>query len=170
MAQQLPFMDMAEAAWREAAAAGRALGLVIAELDGYGPYLEFHGAVAAESCVQNVLRCLREQLRGETDRIGAIGGACCAVLLPGAGAGAAADVGERLRAAVAALALPNLGLTPVGTVTLSVGAASLAPEGAGGVGELFAAADRAVRAARREGGDTVRIALSAGAREAAKLY
>ncbi len=164
--------ELAASLWTQAESANRPLGLVLAEIDVFVGYADFHGPVAADACREAVLCCLREQLRNDNDRLAGIGAGITVALLPGAGATAAGEVAERLREAVAALALPHLGRDPVGLVTLSAGVASLAPGQGRGVADLFAAAERALRAAKREGGNCIRIAFAAagcGSLSAARL-
>ena len=76
------------------------------------------------------------------------------VLLPGVGPQGAVNVGERLRAAVEALALPH-GAAGASVVTLSVGAASLVPSQDATPDRLLKAADEALYQAKERGRNRV---------------
>ncbi len=168
----VPLAEEAGRLWREAETARKPLGIVVFVIDHLSEYASFYGSAATESCRLAVLCCLREQLRGASDHVAELGGGIVAVLLPGAGTAECSDVAERLRAGVEALALPHLGITPPGVIGLSAGAASLVPGAGRNAALLFDAAGRALREARRSGGNAVRIgmeAVAAGPLLAARL-
>ena len=144
---------MASALWAQQSP----LGLLLVRVDEFAAYTAFHGEGAASACWEQVHRCLLEQLRGTTDRVSLLAPGTVAVLMPGVGESAGSDVGERLRAGIEALAIPHLGLVPAGLVSVSVGVASLMPSPGRKPVALFAAAEQALRAGRRDGGNCVRI-------------
>ncbi|HEV2438493.1 MAG TPA: diguanylate cyclase [bacterium] len=136
----------------QALAGGQPLALLLADLDQYnrvnydaGPQVGDDGlkAVAAE-----VARAAQE--RGRVYRCG---GDEMAVLLAGTGGADAAAIGEKLRAAIAGLAVPSLGRP----VTASVGVAAV-PEHARDAATLFEKASRALDRARDAGRNQVRLA------------
>lgn len=157
--EQTTFARLASTLWAQEAV----LGLVLLRIDRFAAYETFHGAPAAAATSAAVLRTAREQLRGTTDRLLVLGPAAAAVLLPDAGEAACGEIAERLRAGVEQLALPHLGLTPAGLVTVSTGAASLPTTQSVSAAGLVTAAERALSAACTAGGNCGRIGAPAPA-------
>lgn len=130
---------------------GTALALVLADLDDFKSVNDEHGHAAGDETLRAFAGVLAHTVR-ESDFVGRWGGEEFLLLLPGADADGAARLAERLRLALAARAL--LGRDGgVVRVTASFGVAQHRP---GGDAEtLFAAADRALYRAKREGKDRV---------------
>jgi diguanylate cyclase (GGDEF)-like protein len=148
-------------AWAQAEEAGSDLGLIIVDIDKFKAFNDFYGHAAGDSCLQAIARCLGEQLRGTADLVARLGGEEFAVLMPGLGEEASADVAERLRAAVERLELPNLGIGRAGLVTVSAGVATRLA-GASTPLLLFEAADAALYGAKRSGRNRVCVSTLEG--------
>jgi diguanylate cyclase (GGDEF)-like protein len=125
------------------------LSLVLLDIDRFKLLNDTHGHLAGDDVLREVARSLEREVRlGDT--VARYGGEEFVVLLPGLDALHAAEVAERLRAAVAAL--------PLGVgVTVSAGVASCPSHGSDPLG-LVRAADRALYASKRDGRDRVTIA------------
>ena len=139
----------------EAVAAGRPFALLMMDLDAFKAYNDSHGHPAGDALLARIAGVMRETLRDE-DRVYRYGGDEFAVLLPRAGAAAAREVSDRLRAAVARLT------EQVGPpVTATVGVA-VHPDDGATKDALVEAADRALYLAkppsrsRDAGGDPTR--------------
>jgi diguanylate cyclase (GGDEF)-like protein len=134
---------------------GRPVALAVLDLDHFKRINDRHGhavgdrALAAAACA--VMAVCRE---GET--AARIGGEELAVLMPGADAGAARVAAERIRRAIAAR--PIHGPRGVVPVTASVGVASTREALAPTPEDLFAAADKALFAAKASGRDRTEVA------------
>lgn len=136
----------------QALAGGRSLALILADLDQYnrvnydaGPQVGDDGLKAVAVEVAGAAQ--------EHGRAYRCGGEEMAVLLDGVDGAGAAAIAEKLRAAIAGLAVPSLGRP----VTASIGVAAV-PEHARDAATLFEKATRALDRARDAGRNQVRLA------------
>lgn len=148
-----PHMDVALE--RQATAArrtGRAFSLVLADLDHFAAICEEHGAEAGDDLLRAIAKRFRQRA-GVSDVIVRWSGDRIAVLVPGAEATAAAARAEMLRDALASAPLDTASVAL--TVTASFGVAEFYPHEH--ADETIARAERAVRAAKADGRDAVRV-------------
>jgi diguanylate cyclase (GGDEF)-like protein len=110
-----------------------------------------HGHSRGDEALAAVAATLRSSLR-ESDFVGRYGGEEFLILLPDTGKQQARLVAEKVRSAVAAIALSNLDLP----VTASLGGATL-PDDCGDADTLIRAADRALYAAKGAGRNRVEL-------------
>ena len=142
---------------RLAAAASRAeetapLSLCMIDLDGFKSVNDNDGHVVGDELLVAIAEVLTGHAR-ESDVVGRLGGDEFAVLLAATPAGVAVEIGERLRAAVAATGRRH-------GVTASLGiATTLTPTPSR---TLLVQADRHMYAAKRAGGDRTWRPLAAG--------
>jgi two-component system cell cycle response regulator len=130
---------------------GHPLGLVIIDIDHFKAVNDAHGHPAGDAVLAEVARRLAGAIR-TVDRVARIGGEEFALLLVQTDGPAALEVAGRAISGVAGSpiqAAEGLALS----VTASAGVASL-PSDAGTAAELFAAADRALYAAKERGRHT----------------
>jgi diguanylate cyclase (GGDEF)-like protein len=125
---------------------GRPLALVLVDLDGLKAINDDHGHASGDVALKLVADVLRANRR--TDRCARLGGDEFAVLLPDTGSTTAAGVAQRLVAAIRNAAPFDF------PVTLSLGIACTPRDGAS-ADDLHRAADAALYAAKRRGGDQV---------------
>lgn len=139
------------------AAAGRPTAFVALDLDHFKRINDTWGHPVGDSVLIAVAGVLRGQVRAD-DPVGRLGGEEFLVVLPGASAEEAEARAERLRQSVADVAIPGV----PGGVTASFGVASATAAGsqdaAARYDALYAAADAALYAAKRDGRDRVRRA------------
>jgi diguanylate cyclase (GGDEF)-like protein len=125
----------------------------ILDIDRFKLVNDTYGHPAGDAVLTAVAAAVRSTLRGY-DVIGRTGGEEFAFILPGAPAAEAADVGERLRRAVAQLHRPASQGPP--GVTVSVGiAVAIRPDRE--LSRYYGLADAALYAAKQHGRDTVWI-------------
>jgi diguanylate cyclase (GGDEF)-like protein len=129
------------------------LGLIVADLDHFKRINDEHGHPAGDAVLTDVAYAMRKALRA-FDLVYRVGGEEFVVLLPGADLDRTLEVGERLRAAVAAQRTGEI------AVTMSLGAAAARGSGVRFL-DLYGAADAALYRAKREGRDRV---VAAGTR------
>jgi diguanylate cyclase (GGDEF)-like protein len=129
---------------------GRPMTLLLCDVDHFKRYNDYYGHQAGDHCLQTLAAALRDAGRA-ADTPARYGGEEFAMILPETGADDASVVGERLRAAVLALALPHAASATAEYVTLSVGLATFTGEEAATPGDLIARADQALYCAKRDG-------------------
>jgi diguanylate cyclase (GGDEF)-like protein len=124
------------------------------DVDHFKSVNDRHGHAMGDRVLAAVAQTVQTALHGEGDAF-RYGGEEIGVLLPAAEAGCLAGIGERLRAAVAALEL-DPGQGPALRITVSLGAAA----SAGGVDwrGIIERADAALYLAKREGRNRVVLA------------
>ncbi|MBF0306275.1 MAG: diguanylate cyclase [Alphaproteobacteria bacterium] len=111
--------------WRRCARHGLPLSLLLLDIDHFKPYNDTFGHQAGDDCLRLVAGALRDCARRPGDLVARYGGEEFACVLPGVGGEAARGMAEALREAVADLALPG---AEGGTVTVSVGGATIVPD------------------------------------------
>ena len=99
--------------------------MLFLDLDEFGDYNHLYGDTAGDTCLKAVAHTLAGGLRGQ-DQVFRKGGEEFVALLPGADTPTALATGERLRAAVQALAIEHTGNHP-GVVTVTVAVAATDP-------------------------------------------
>ena len=129
------------------------MGLVLVDVDHFKRFNDRFGHAAGDAILRQVAETLAGAVR-KVDLVARYGGEEFAVVVARADPAAALAAGEKLRAAVAAAAIPHEGVEPA-RVTISVGVASW-PDDAGDLAGLIDAADAALYAAKRAGRNTVR--------------
>ena len=130
--------------------------LLMLDIDEFKQVNDSFGHEAGDEVIRRLGKTLQEGLRG-IDLAARIGGDEFAVILTETAFARAIEVAERLRLAIKAIEIPE-----VGTITASVGVAE-APTCAQGPRELLACADAALYKAKHEGRDRVSHASQAKA-------
>jgi len=136
------------------------LGVLLLDLDHFKRVNDGYGHLAGDMVLRAVADALRHAVRGH-DMVGRYGGEEFAVVLPGLGVEDVRVAAERLRDAVAALAVPVFDLDGdervIDGLTASVGAAVYPVHGADRTA-LLLAADAALYDAKTAGRDCTRLA------------
>jgi diguanylate cyclase (GGDEF)-like protein len=144
---------------------GSQLGLLVIDVDYFTSVNDRYGHPAGDRALREIAKRLREAV-GRGDLLARYGGEEFVVVSAGTGPQQLTGLAERLREQIAntpIVVLPEVWIA----VTVSVGAASF-PRHGGTAAELLTAADRALYAAKTQGGDRVvvgqsdRVPLAAG--------
>lgn len=139
-------------AWQRGAHAGSPLSSLMIEIDGFKDFNDRYGQFQGDQCLIAVAQCLAKHVRRDGDLVARHGSGTFAMLLQDTDLPAAEKIAQRLREAVATLAIPHVRSAVAGHVTVSVGVAS----GWGQEGVLpqvlIKAADGALDEARGGGG------------------
>ena len=135
---------------RRASRFGQELSLATIAVDNLQSIVTEHGELRGNLVLKEVASVLAQQVRS-FDVLGRYGEEDFMLILPQTGRDGATEAAERMRGAVERNAFSS---TPAGAITASVGIASF-PQDAADLGDLVAAADRALQQARSRGSNTV---------------
>ena len=155
VANRRHFDNALDEEWRRAARSGSPLALLLIDIDHFKRYNDTYGHQEGDQCLQLVAGALARCAARPGDLAARYCGEEFALILPNTDQDGACRVAARLRAEVAALAIPHAASSAGPLVTLSVGVAVGLSAGGGGPQALIAAADRALYAAKEQGRDRV---------------
>ncbi|HDR9172992.1 TPA: GGDEF domain-containing protein [Burkholderia vietnamiensis] len=148
------FGEVLEYEWRRARRARSVFSLLFVDVDRFKAYNDTYGHQAGDDALAAVARCIGENIRHPADTAARYGGEEFVVLLPDTPQTGAAQIAERIRAAIDELALEHVG-SEYGRVTASIGLASWTPDQAGEAGAVIKAADEALYYAKATGRNKV---------------
>ena len=143
--------------WARAARDASDLGLLVIDADHFKSFNDRYGHPAGDECLRLIAEVTERTLRRPPDFAARFGGEEFVALLPGTDEAGARDVAERVRLAVLDASMAHEG-NPVGWVTISIGAASMAPRPGDEAQKLIDLADRALYSAKQGGRNQVRTA------------
>ncbi|MBK1619344.1 diguanylate cyclase response regulator [Lamprobacter modestohalophilus] len=130
------------------------LSLLMIDIDHFKLYNDHYGHGAGDECLRRVAQALAKVPARAADLVARYGGEEFVVLLPETDANGACEVGEQMRAAIHALALPHAYSPVADHITLSIGASMHQPQQPVTSAEaLKQAADRALYQAKEQGRD-----------------
>ena len=129
------------------------LSLLMVDIDHFKMLNDTYGHPEGDRYLRRVSRALNACASRSSDLVARYGGEEFAIVLPGIGAAAAAQVAQRMLSAVVGLALPSPSVR--GIVTVSIGLASTEDGGVMDGAHLVAAADAALYKAKQSGRNQV---------------
>jgi diguanylate cyclase (GGDEF)-like protein/PAS domain S-box-containing protein len=147
------FMEQAELELSRAIRYENQLSIFMIDIDFFKQVNDSHGHKVGDTVLKSLAEVCRQTLR-DVDIVGRLGGEEFAILLPETDKDEAAEVAERLRAAIAISKVPlSTGGLPL-HVTVSIGVASLASKG-DNLDVLLNLADKALYEAKNSGRNRV---------------
>lgn len=158
VANRRHFDTVFDVEWRRARRSAAPVALLLIDIDAFKAYNDALGHLAGDACLAQTAGALAGGVHRATDLVARYGGEEFVVLMPGVPLEDAVKVGERLRGAVEALAIPHPASPAGPLVTISIGAASLASPVGTDAASLVAAADQALYEAKRGGRNRVHAA------------
>ena len=144
-----------QAEWARLARERRPLALLLVDADCFKPLNDARGHLYGDECLRELARLCTGFATRDDDLVARFGGEELVLLLPGRDLRAARRIGERLRAAVEAVAMAHPASSVAPHVTVSVGASVARPEVDAAPERLVDAADRALYAAKERGRNRV---------------
>ncbi len=145
-----------EQEWRRCARDGADLGIMVIDIDDFGPYRESFGDASADDCLRNVARAAAAALSRSGDVLAVHDRGRFVAIMPRTNNFGAAQVAERICAAVERLGIAHPA-APLGRITISAGLAAMRPDRETRPATLLAAAETALDSARDAGGNCVRF-------------
>ena len=154
IANRRAFDEQLDREWRRAGRTGEPVAVLMIDVDHFKAYNDTLGHAAGDDCLKLLAKTLKESLRRPADLLARYGGEEFVCILPGTDIRGAEAVGEQLRQAVTALALPHP-QTPM--VSVSIGAAAAHPHEREAFGALLDLADAKLYDAKRKGRNRVSV-------------
>ncbi|RQS14914.1 sensor domain-containing diguanylate cyclase [Burkholderia sp. Bp8998] len=148
------FGEVLDREWRRARRAHSVFSLLFVDVDRFKAYNDTYGHQAGDDALAAVARCIGENIRRPVDTAARYGGEEFVVLLPDTPQTGAAQIAERIRAAIDDLALEHAG-SEYGRVTASIGLATWTPDQDGDPSAVIREADEALYFAKTTGRNKV---------------
>lgn len=131
-------------------ATGSVIALLFIDIDWFKPYNDTYGHQAGDRALAAVARTIGESIRRPGDCAARYGGEEFVVVLPETSIAGATALAEKIRAAVAELAIEHTS-SEYGRVTVSIGVAAWAPDRDSMISCIMRAADEALNGAKSAG-------------------
>jgi diguanylate cyclase (GGDEF)-like protein len=154
LANRRRFAEVLDAEWRRALRPAASIALAMIDIDQFKLYNDRQGHLAGDACLQRVATALKASLRLASDFVARYGGEEFVLVLPGTDAAGAWATCDRLRAEVAALALPHEHSVH-GIVTISIGLTAVIPSAGARPEQYLQIADAALYEAKSGGRNRV---------------
>ena len=145
--------------WMRAIRDGTSLSLLLIDVDHFKLYNDLYGHLAGDACLQAIATAIQSQLRRPPDMLARFGGEEFVIILPNTPASGAETMSRIVLDAVAGCAIPHPG-SPYGSVTVSLGCATLTATLEGSTKDLLKAADDAMYRAKTNGRNQMQLAGS----------
>ncbi|MCC7539885.1 MAG: diguanylate cyclase [Deltaproteobacteria bacterium] len=156
LANRRRLMGRLEREWARRERTNEPIAVLAVDVDHFKQLNDRSGHPVGDAALRTIAGVLASQVR-RVDTVARVGGEEFVVLLVGAGPREALEVAEKLRARVAATAVPGCCDQPGGRVTISLGVAVALGSDTIDPTTLLARADEALYAAKRHGRDRVEL-------------
>lgn len=140
--------------WAKGDASVSPVAAIMLDIDYFKAFNDGYGHIAGDACLKRVAASMSSELRGGDGLAVRYGGEELLVLLPKTDMTQAIQVAERIRRSIETLGIPHNGNGAHGVVTASLGVAA-GPVSTMSPQEIFAGADAALYAAKRDGRNRV---------------
>ena len=151
LANRRAFDEFLAREWERGRREEQPLSILFMDVDFFKRYNDTYGHAAGDECLKLVARAMRQALLRPGDIVARYGGEEFVVLLPNTDVQGSMEVGDRLLAAVDALAIPHHTSDAAFHVTISIGLACMVPTERNGAKLLLEEADRALYEAKSRG-------------------
>ncbi len=145
--------------WKRAAREGIPLSVLLIDIDYFKNYNDCYGHLTGDNCLNTVASALQKCIGRVGDMVARYGGEEFVVILPNNDTKGAIAFAEKLRKVISDLNIPHE-LSPLGYVSISIGAVSLRPDKQSTSSVLLEAADKALYLAKGNGRNQVQSALN----------
>lgn len=145
------FDEILEEDWQRGLRDHTTLSLLMVDIDHFKAYNDTYGHIEGDTCLKKVAQGLASSLQRHVDKVARYGGEEFTVILPGTDDEGAMQVAERMKEAIARLAVEHCGSDTCETVTISIGVSTVLPTGELKPTQLVDAADKALYQAKEAG-------------------
>ena len=143
--------------WQQGLRDRRSLALLLIDVDHFKAYNDRYGHQAGDDALREIAQSAQSFMIRPLDVLTRYGGEEFAAILYDVDSSVAHEMGERMRKAVAALAIEHRGSKTAETVTISVGIAALEPTGGRDARGGLQLADQALYEAKTRGRNRVEL-------------
>jgi len=140
--------------WDRMRRSGKSLSVMMIDIDFYKAFNDRYGHQRGDTCLQLVAKALESCATRAGEVLARYGGEEFGAILPTADASTAILIAERMRATIATLNIPHEGST-LGRVSVTVGVATMVPDGSMTSHEFYARADHFAYDAKKNGRNRV---------------
>jgi diguanylate cyclase (GGDEF)-like protein len=155
LANRRSFDETIRKEWRRAQRVGYPLAIIMADIDNFKNFNDTYGHLEGDECLKKVGATLKNAVRRAGDIAARYGGEEFVLLMPMTKASEATQIAEGIRLDIEALKIPHETSDTLGFVTLSLGAAAVAPQTDMLSQHLITMADKAMYRAKYEGKNRV---------------
>jgi len=155
LANRRYFDEYLGAEWQRAMREQRDIALMMVDVDHFKRYNDTYGHLAGDGALKQVAQALQGAADRSTDLAARYGGEEFSLVMPNTSLGGARLIGEKLRRAVAALAVEHKASTTGDILSVSIGTATMVPQQGTTFTALVDAADRNLYAAKHQGRNQV---------------
>jgi diguanylate cyclase (GGDEF)-like protein len=149
------FDQTLEDEWHRAMRSETPLSLIMLDIDHFKHFNDTYGHGKGDECLRRVARAMERSLRRSSDFVARYGGEEFAVILPSASVDEASNVADQIRVAVNNLQIEHSGSPVTSQVTLSMGIATVIPNGTSKPKQLVTEADKMLYKAKESGRDSI---------------
>jgi len=142
--------------WMRALRDNTPLSLMLIDVDYFKLFNDIYGHLAGDSCLQAIAGSIQGVLRRPPDLLARFGGEEFVIILPNTPAAGAEILARKVLHVVDSCAIPHTG-SPYGTITVSLGCATLMPTMDGNPKDLLKAADDAMYRAKTGGRNRIQL-------------
>jgi diguanylate cyclase (GGDEF)-like protein len=151
VANRRSFNDALANEWRRCSRAAAPMSIIMIDIDHFKNYNDAYGHQAGDTCLKAVASAMKHCASRPPDMLARYGGEEFVILLPNVAAPGAETVAQRILQEVRMLAIPHRMSTAGDIVTVSIGAATLAPCQGGNPESLIRSADSLLYQAKKDG-------------------
>ena len=140
--------------WRRGLREHSPLSMLLIDADHFKAYNDTYGHLRGDSCLRQIVEAALDVVSRPGDLVARFGGEEFAILLPNTDSPGAVTLGRAICASLAERRLPHM-KNPNGTVTISIGCATVVPRFGRPAVDLVEEADQALYRAKQEGRNRV---------------
>lgn len=152
------FDEFIKREWLRAARDGRSISLILIDIDHFKKFNDGYGHQGGDDCLRKVARTLAATVKRPSDLVARYGGEEFAVVMPDTDREGAANIAEALRSGIDNMNLTHEFSTTADHVTISLGVATMPPNGTTAPEELIAKADEALYRSKEHGRNQYQLA------------